>query len=75
MAKKGQTYPGKPGQKVPRGVSKVLLEGKHQKGESVEEWDKKLRAELPGKRRSATSGKIYYEYRASRSDMDPKKKL
>ena len=75
MAKKGQKYPGKPGEKVPRGISKVVFEAKHQTGDSVKDWDKKLRAEVPGKRRSATSGKVYYEYRENRSDLNPKKKL
>ena len=75
MAKKGQVYPGKPGEKVPRGVSKVVFEAKHQTGDTVDDWDKKLRAEVPGKRRSATSGKVYYEYRANRSDKDQKSKL
>ena len=75
MAKKGQKYPGKPGQKVPRGVSKMVFEAKHQTGDTVKDWDKKLRAMPPGKRVSATTGKIYFEYRANRSDLNSKKKL
>jgi len=75
MAKKGQTYPGKPGKKVLRGVSKIVFEAKHQTGDTVENWDKKLRAQVPGKRKSATSGKTYYEYRANRTDKNPKEKI
>ena len=38
MAKKGQKYPGKPGQKVPRGISKILKESKAQ-AKNTGEWD------------------------------------
>lgn len=68
MAKKGQKYPGKPGEKVPRGETKIVFTAKHQTGESVKEWDKKLQAEVPGKRTSR-NGKKYYEYRENRTDM------
>ena len=40
----------------------------HQIGKSNKSVDSKRHALLPGKRRSKT-GKIYYEYRKSRSDL------
>ena len=75
MAKKGQKYPGKAGEKVPRGVSEILKKTLRQAGDSDENWDKKLRAMPPGKRKSNTTNKIYWETRANRSDLDPKKRL
>lgn len=68
MAKKGQIYPGKPGDKVPRGETKMVFDSKNQTGDFDEDWDKKLKAELPGKRISR-NGKTYYEYRANRTDL------
>lgn len=36
--------------------------------------DSKLKAELPGKRRSKSTDNIYYEWRENRSDMHPERK-
>ena len=48
----------------------VLKPAKRQTGKSKDvERDKKLKALPPGKRRSR-SGKIYYEYRQNRSDLE-----
>ncbi len=48
---------------------KTIKPAKRQAGKSKSvERDKKLKALLPGKRRSR-SGKIYYEYRQNRSDL------
>ena len=43
-------------------------------GKSNVAYDKRLRAKKPGKRISA-SGKVYYERRANRSDVNPRKRL
>lgn len=47
---------------------------KHQTGKTNVQVDKYIKAMRPGKRISKT-GKIYWETRASRSDIDPKKRL
>ena len=45
----------------------------HQIGRSNLIIDAMLTAKKPGKRRSAKSGKTYYEYRRNRSDMPGKR--
>ena len=42
----------------------------HQTGHTTKPLDIRLKALLPGKRLSK-NGKIYYEYRMNRSDIDP----
>jgi len=54
--------------------SRVLKSSKRQTGRSNKAVDRSLKAKLPGKRRSST-GKIYYEYRKNRTDVNPKKRL
>jgi len=39
------------------------------------EMDRHLRVMLPGKRRSAITGRWYYERRANRSDVNPHTRL
>jgi len=71
MAKKGERFPGKAGDKVPRGNTKIVFDAEKQVANSIDKnWDAKLRAEVPGKRRSRNK-KTYYEYRENRTDLDP----
>jgi len=49
-------------------LNKSLTRTKHQTGTSDKKRDKSRKAMPPGKRISKT-GKIYYEYRKSRSDI------
>lgn len=76
MAKKGQKYKGKPGEKVKRDATKILKESEHQADiKNLDKtWDSKLKAELPG-RRVSQFGNVYYEYRENRSDINPEEKL
>lgn len=57
----------KPVEKTKFRNPKVLKVSKKQTGDSVDKYDKLIKALPPGKRRSK-SGKIYYETRKNRSD-------
>lgn len=55
-------------------VAKIVRAIKHQTGKTSIPEDRKIRANLPGKRISKT-GHVYWETRKNRSDLVPKNKL
>jgi len=57
-----------------QGKPRVIKKVYRQIGKSVASLDKKRKAMAPGKRISK-KGNVYYEYRANRSDLDPRKKI